>query len=251
MDEPAADALAGRVVIVTGASRGIGLATAHALSARGARVAMLARGKQELEEAAATLAGDALPVVADVSDPLAVTAAFAQVVAHFGALHALVNNAAVGRIDRVEDARDEDLVAQVGINLLGPIYCSRAAIPHLREAGGGDIINLSSDSVERPFPFLSVYAATKGGLETFTLGLRGEVAEDGIRVTLLRSGPSLTSFARDWQSEAAGRAFEAWQAGGYIHAGGVVTPEVIGAGVVQILTLPVEASVFTLDIRPR
>ena len=139
----------------------------------------------------------------------------------------------------------------MGINLLGPIYCSRAAIPHLREAGGGDIINLSSDSVERPFPFLSVYAATKGGLETFTLGLRTEVAEDGIRVTLLRSGPSVTSFARDWQPETAARAFEAWQAGGYIHAGGVVTPEVIGAGVVQVLTLPVEASVFTLDIRPR
>ena len=61
----------------------------------------------------------------------------------------------------------------------------------------------------------------------------------------------MISFARDWQSEAAGRAFEAWQAGGYIQEGGVVTPELIGAGVVQVLSLPAEASIFTLDIRPR
>ena len=243
--------LAGRVVVVTGASRGIGLATSHALIERGARVALLARGVEELAEAARALGPDALPVAADVSDARSVAEAFAKLVAHFGAVHALVNNAAVGCVGRIEDTRDEDLAVQLGVNLLGPILCARAAIPHLRAAGGGDIVNLSSDSVERPFPFLGVYAATKGGVETLTLALRSELAADGIRVTLLRSGPALTSFARDWAPEAARRVLEAWQAGGYIDPARVVAPDVIGRAVVQVLTQPAEASIHVLDLRPR
>jgi meso-butanediol dehydrogenase/(S,S)-butanediol dehydrogenase/diacetyl reductase len=245
--------LRGRVVVVTGASRGIGLATSQALIECNARVALLARGAEELADAASALASrsEALPVAVDVSDPESVREAFGQLARHFGAVHALVNNAAVGCIDRIEDASDDDLAAQVGINLLGPILCARAAIPHLRAAGGGDIVNLSSDSVERPFPFLGVYAATKGGVETLTLALRSELAADGIRVALLRSGPALTSFARDWHPEAAGRALAAWQAGGYMDPARVVAPDVVGRAVVQLLTQPPEASVHTLDLRPR
>ena len=241
--------LRGRVIGVTGASRGIGLAIASALLERGARVALLARGEEELRAAAAGLGEGALPVVADVRDPVAVAQGFERVVEHFGALDGLVNNAAVGRIHRIEDASDEDLRAQVEINLLGPIFCCRTAIPHLRASGRGHIINVSSDSVERPFPFLGVYSATKAGLETFTRALRDELVGSGVRVTLLRLGPALTSFARDW-GEGAGDAIAAWQAGGYMDPTRVVRPEVVAEAAVQVLTLPVEASVHTLDVRP-
>jgi len=242
--------LAGKVAIVTGASRGIGLAAARALAARGMRVAMLARDGAVLRESAAALGDAALPVVADVSDPTSVQGAFSAVHDRFGRLDVLVNNAGMAALARVEDVGDAELRAQVGTNLLGLVYCTRAAIPRLREAGGGDIVNVSSTSVGDPYPFLSIYTATKAAVETLSVALRRETRADGTRVIVLRCGPAWTAFGEKWDPDATQRALQSWATGGYAGLSGAMDPAVVGEAIAHAVALPAQASVELLEIGP-
>ena len=246
-----ADDFSTRVVLVTGASRGIGLEIAKAFHARGARVALAARGAEKLAEATASLGDRALGIEMDVSDKASVDRGVAEVVERFGAIHVLVNNAAVGRLSKIVEVSDRDLEDQVAINFLGPVYCVRAVVPHMRAAGGGDVLNVSSDSVLRPFPYLGIYGASKAALETLTVALRQELAPENIRVALLRSGPSLTGFASEWSPEDAGPAFEEWTAGDYLDPQSVMHPETVAEAAVFLVAQAREASVYTLDVRPR
>lgn len=243
--------LEGRVVLITGASRGIGLAMAKAFHSRGAKVALSARGREGLEAAADALGERAFPVEIDVARASSVTEGVERTVGHFGKLDVLVNNAAVGRLSRIADIEEEDLLAQVEINFLGAVHCIRSVVPHMRKTGGGDIVNVSSDSVERPFPYLGVYGATKAALEKLSEGLRAELAPEDIRVSLLRSGPSLTSFASQWSPDVAAAAFEEWSAGDFLDPASVMHPEAIADAAVFMVTRPREASVYTFDVRPR
>lgn len=242
--------LSGRRAVVTGASRGIGLATARALVARGARVALLARGGKRLEQAAADLGEAATAIRADVSDPDSVRAAFTQVRAKLGGLDILVNNAGMAGLHTVEAASDKELRAQIDTNLLGVVYCARAAIPMLREAGGGDIVNVSSSAVADPYPYLSIYAATKAAVEMFSVALRREVAADGTRVTVFRSGPAWTAFNESWDAETAAKAYQAWEEGGYPGWGGSMDPDVVGGAIAQIVALPKQASTEFFELHP-
>ncbi len=101
-----------------------------------------------------------------------------------------MNNAGAIGMSLLKDADDAHVQSIVAANLLGPMWCSRAAIPLLDAAGGGDIVNISSRAVELARPYLSVYAATKGGLETFTRTLAAELRPEGIRVSAIRVGPT-------------------------------------------------------------
>jgi NAD(P)-dependent dehydrogenase (short-subunit alcohol dehydrogenase family) len=222
---------------------------ARALASEGARVALLARDARALEGAAREIGGHALALPADVGDPAAVRDAFARLERAFAGLDLLVNNAGLGRPARIEDADDADLRAQLDTNLLGAIHCCRAAIPLLRRAGGGQIVNVSSDAALAPWPLLAVYAATKAGLELFTRALRSELAPDGIRVALLRAGPSLTTFASGWAPEAASAAFAAWSAAGLLPAA-PLAPERLAEALLFAVTRPAGAGVLEVDVRP-
>ncbi|HEY7106078.1 MAG TPA: SDR family oxidoreductase [Acidimicrobiia bacterium] len=199
----------GKVAVVTGASKGIGTSIARVLDAAGMSLALLARSEGQLVELAGELGENCLPVRCDVGDPESVRAAFAAVGSRFGRVDALVNNAGVIAMSLLAEADDPFVTTQVAANLLGPIFCSRAAIPLLVEAGGGDIVNISSRSVDLARPYLSVYAATKGGLETFSRTLAAELRPQGIRVSAIRVGPTasegpaaadagMSSVTRDW-----------------------------------------------------
>jgi meso-butanediol dehydrogenase/(S,S)-butanediol dehydrogenase/diacetyl reductase len=241
--------LAGKVAAVTGASRGIGLATAKVLSERGARVALIARTRSRLDAAVAAVGNAAFGVVADVSDPDSVRAAFAEIAGEAGRLDLLVNNAAIARLHRVEDASDEDLTATVGTNFLGVLYCTRAAIPLLRDTSGV-VVNISSEGVRRPFPMLSVYLATKGAVELLSAALSEELRADGIRVTLLRSGGSTAGFAQDWEPEAGRRALELWREQGLLDFVGLpMAPEAIAESIVHAATRPPGLGVDFLEVR--
>ncbi len=242
--------LAGKVAVVTGASRGIGLSIARALAAREVRLALLARDVERLRDVVREAGDGALPLAADISDPHAVRAAFERVHAHFGRLDILVNNAGVARPHRVEDATDAELQSQVATNFLGMVYCTRAAVPLLRQAGGGDIVNISSDSVKDPFPYLSIYAATKAAVEMFSVALRREVQKDGTRVILLRCGPTWTMFHAGWDPAVAQQAFQTWADEGYVGRGGCLDPDVVGETVAQAVAYPAQVCPEILEIGP-
>ena len=178
----------GKVAVVSGASSGSGVGITRRFVQEGATVVMLARARQRLEEVAAEFGPSAVPIATDVGDPGSVRHAFDEVAERFGKLNVLVNHAAVYRPCAVELLDDEDITRQMATNFFGPVYASRAAVPLLRAAGGGDIVNTSSESTLHPFPMLSMYVASKAALEAFGKVLAQEVRDDDIRVTTVVQG---------------------------------------------------------------
>ena len=242
--------LAGRVGIVTGASRGMGRHFVAALVEAGAIVGCLARPSDELE-ALQTEYGERVVILpCDITDPTVVTAHVTAVVDRFGALNFLVNNAAIFHPFRLENATDSQVEQHVAINLLGPAWCMRAAIPHLRQSKG-HLVSISSESVRMPYPFLSLYAATKAGLETLTAAMREELREDGIRVTTLRSGAVAGGTgARDWDPAARDAFFATITLTGHgAFAGTPADPASMAQALVEILALPADINVDLVEIR--
>jgi NAD(P)-dependent dehydrogenase (short-subunit alcohol dehydrogenase family) len=177
-----------KVAIVTGGGQGLGRGIALALSEAGYRVAVLGRTLAKLEATAQLCAGECLPLACDLTDPDQVRAAFAAVSAHFGRLDVLVNNAASYAAFDLTEARDEQIVDVVTQSLIAPIFCARQAVIAMRKCGGGDVVNISTQSVLTPQPTMIVYAAAKGGLDVFAQGLRNEFRGDNIRVLTVQIG---------------------------------------------------------------
>ncbi|BBZ26289.1 oxidoreductase [Mycolicibacterium madagascariense] len=191
------EALSGTVAVVTGASSGIGAATAVTLAARGATVALLARRVDRLEHVAATVTangGRALAVPADVADADSVRAAIDRIVAELGRLDILVNNAGLMRMGRAVEAPLSDWEALVSVNVLGTLYATRAALPHLITAasdsarGVADVVTVSSTAGRVARPGTAVYSLTKFGINAFTEGLRQEVLGSRVRVGIVAPG---------------------------------------------------------------
>lgn len=182
------------IMLITGASRGIGAATARVAAARGYVVGVnYARDRAAAEALCAAIAasgGRALPLAADVADEAAVAAMFDTLDGLGLPFVALVNNAGVvGQVGPFTDYTPERLRRTFEVNVLGSFLCAQAAVPRLRAAGGGAIVNLSSAAarIGSPNEFID-YAASKGAIDTFTLGLAKELAADGIRVNAVRPG---------------------------------------------------------------
>jgi meso-butanediol dehydrogenase/(S,S)-butanediol dehydrogenase/diacetyl reductase len=242
------ESLDGRVYAITGGSRGMGLRFARALSAEGAKVALLARPSAELEAAARELP-DALAVPCDVGDSAEVKAAFAAIGRRYGQLNGLINNAAACLLHKIEESTDLEIKTEIDANLAGPIYCIREAVPLLRASGGGDIVNVSSETVRLPYPYLALYGATKAALENLSQSLRLELRPDGIRVTVLRSGQvSGSSLGSTWSPERAQAFMAEIQALGQAPVA-PVAPETMAAMLVQMLRLPREANLDLVELR--
>jgi meso-butanediol dehydrogenase / (S,S)-butanediol dehydrogenase / diacetyl reductase len=240
----------GKRGIVTGASRGMGRHFVAALVARGARIACLARASAELYSLTAEFGDAVVPVACDVADPANVTAAVCAAAAALGGLDFLVNNAAIFHPFRLEDARDDQIAQHLAVNVAGPAYCMRAAIPHLR-ASKGQIVSVSSESVRMPFPYLSIYAATKAALETLSAAMRDELREDGIRVTILRSGSVAGGTgSKDWDP-AITQAFFATitRTGHAAFTGTAASPDSMADALVSVLALPPDINVDLIEVR--
>ena len=189
--------IAGKVVAITGASSGIGEATATLLAARGAKVLLGARRADRLDELAhriASTGGEAVPVQVDVRRRADLTALVASARQKFGKLDVLVNNAGVMPISPLDALRVEDWEAMVDINIKGVLYGIAAALPVFREQGFGHVINTASTAAFRVVPNQSVYAGTKMAVRAISEGLRQE-AGDNLRVTIISPGITSTDFA--------------------------------------------------------
>jgi 3-oxoacyl-[acyl-carrier protein] reductase len=200
----------GKAAVVTGGSRGIGLAIARALLERGARVAITATSDATLQAGAAELekvsaAGAVLPIRADVRRLEQVEQAIETAARHFGGLDVLVNNAGIGVFRPVADMTDDEWHRVIDTNLTGVFYCCRAVLPHLRSRGGGWIINISSLAGTNAFPEAAAYCASKAALNAFSEALMQEVRHDGVRVAYVMPGSVRTDFmhstagADDWK----------------------------------------------------
>ncbi|MDR7401291.1 MAG: SDR family NAD(P)-dependent oxidoreductase [Armatimonadota bacterium] len=172
--------MSGRVVLVTGASSGIGAATARAFGARGDRVVLVAQREDRLREVAAALP-DALVVPADLTDPEVPARVVEASASRYGRLDVLVNNAGIGRYNWVDELDPQDVRDEVATNLVAPILMIRAAVPVMRRTGGV-VINVSSVAGLLAVPTTSVYNATKFGLRGLTEALRRELGPQGIAV---------------------------------------------------------------------
>jgi meso-butanediol dehydrogenase/(S,S)-butanediol dehydrogenase/diacetyl reductase len=244
--------LTGKVAVVTGASRGLGKRICEALAKEGVRVAMLSRNAETLDLAAADIGPLATAFPADISDPAAVASRYTEIVRRFGGVDILVNNAALGHLQSIEESDDRLLQEEIATNLLGPIYCMRSAIPLMRDRGGGDIINITSESTRTPYPFLTVYAATKSAVETLSAGLRAELRGENIRVSVVRSGRLAESgFNRDWPEARRSRYRQIVQQQGYYAASGEpISPQITAQAIIEVLRLPRVANMDLLELRP-
>jgi len=193
----------GKVVAITGASRGIGAAAARVFAAAGAKVALLARSEAEMAALAVDIGADrALALACDVADAGAVSAAVAQIVAHWGQLDVLVNNAGmIEPIARIEDA-DPALWAQaVQVNLAGVFNGIRATLPVMKSAGTGTIITISSGAAHRPLEGWSAYCASKAGAAMLTRALH---LEEGQWLRVMGLSPGTVATGMQVQIKASG-----------------------------------------------
>jgi clavulanate-9-aldehyde reducatase len=183
--------LSGRVVAVTGASSGIGEATALACAQAGAAVSLAARRTDRIEELAKRIeegGGRALATTADVGEEDQAIAFVERTAAELGRLDVLVNNAGVMLLGPVAGAPTEEWRRMVHVNVFGVLYCTHAALPLMKEQGSGHIVTVSSVAGRFARPGSAVYNLTKFGVGAFSEALRQEVALEGIRVTLIEPG---------------------------------------------------------------
>lgn len=242
--------LDGKVAVVTGASKGMGRHFVAALVAAGAKVACLARPSDEFDTLAADFGDAVLPLACDVASSEAVDAAVARAVAHFGRIDVVVANAAIFHPFAFEAGSDAMIRNHVDINILGVAWLVRAAIPHLRETRG-QVIAISSESVNMPFPMLALYAATKAAVETLCHGLRDELRSENIRFTILRSGSVKGgSGGKGWSQETVAAFYKKIVETGHASMTGEgATPESMAQALLSVIGLPADIGVDLIEVR--
>ena len=188
--------LSGATVAVTGATKGIGRAVAEAFAADGARVAVLARGRESLDQTVDALraAGspDAVGIATDVTKTASVDAAFAEVRQRWGSLNALVNTVGPGG-GTLEQLSDEQWIQTLQLGTLSAVRCVRAALPLLRAAGWARIVNVSAHSIQRQNPMIIAYTASKAAVASVSKNLAKSLAPEGILVNTVSPGTFVTA----------------------------------------------------------
>lgn len=225
--------------VVTGGTRGIGLAIAHALLDRGASVLICSRAEDEVARSVATLesryGARIRGTPCDVSIHTDVQSLFRRARELFGGVEILINNAGIGSHNSVEQTTTDEWGATIGTNLSGVFYCCREAIP-LMKGRGGYIINVGSLAGKNPIPGMAAYCASKFGLLGFSEALMQEVRYDHIRVSCVMPGSVNTSFGRNSERDPA----TTWK----------LLPEDVATVVVSLLEMDARALPSRIEIRP-
>jgi 3-oxoacyl-[acyl-carrier protein] reductase len=235
--------LAGKVAVVTGGSRGIGWAIAHALAGAGARVAVGARTAEDVARAAERLndsfgSGRAIGVTCDVRSQHDCEQLVEQAAVAFGGIDILINNAGVGVFAPVADMEPDDWRLVIETNLNSLFYCTHAALPHLMSRGSSWIINIGSLAGKNAFPRGAAYNASKFGLIGFSEALMQEVRHDGVRVSYIMPGSVATEFSHPAGSGSGSG--EEWK----------VQAEDVAQIVMDLLAMPERTLPSRVEVRP-
>jgi NADP-dependent 3-hydroxy acid dehydrogenase YdfG len=225
--------LDGKVALVTGASSGIGAATARGLHDAGASVGLLSRRGSDLD------LERGLGLVCDIRDRQAVAAATAELVERHGRLDIVIANAGVGSYGPFLELDAEQVEAMIDVNLKGTLYTAAATLPHLIESGAGDFVSIASVAGLRAFPGESVYNASKFGQLGFTRSLDHELREKGVRATCICPGGVNTEFAIGTGREAGDPALEE-----------MLSAEEVAEVVLFTVTRPRGMRILTTSFRP-
>lgn len=187
-----------RICVVTGASRGIGRATAERLSAEGARVLLIARTERDVAEAAAACGRRAEWIACDVTDPQADAEIVAEAVEQMGGIDVLVNNAGTSYPRSIDELADEDWLAQYALHVLAPMRLMRAAAPQMAARGGGRIVNVASSAGKRPSLMNPAYSVTKAAQLSLSRVFADLYAQQGVLVNAVTPGATATEL---WMAE--------------------------------------------------
>jgi len=227
--------MAPRTALVTGASRGIGLAVARGLAEHGLRVVMLARDADALSVAAHPIGAAALPMPCDVADPRALEDIVERTRAEFGgAPDVLVNSAGTFTLATVDTADPQDFVEAIDVNLIAPFRLVRAFLPAMRERMRGHIVSIGSIADHVAFPENGAYASSKFGLRGLHEVLRAELVNSGVRVTLISPGAVNTALWDDVNPD---------QRPGFVPRAAMLTPDAVAAAVVFAVTQPPDVNI--------
>lgn len=240
--------LEGKVALVTGASSGIGEATALCLAEAGATVALSARRAERLAGLVAQiegLGGKALAIPGDMSKEADARAAVAETVKAFGRIDVLVNSAGVMQAGGIINADTELFRQVIDINYLGTVYTCAEAVPHMLEQGGGDIITISSLAGRKGGPMTSAYSSSKHAVNFFTDGIRQELGDKNIRCCTLMPGATETEVGDSIKDPNWRTAIQK-----HVTKEGAVKPRDIGEAIVFILAMPRRTNISEISIRP-
>ncbi|TNE30908.1 MAG: SDR family oxidoreductase [Bacteroidetes bacterium] len=224
----------GKVALITGGSKGIGLGIAHALHQQGVKIALTSRSKDAAESAAKSVASDALGLEADVRNRASMDAAVAATVSAFGRIDYVIANAGLGHFASIEDLTEEQWHDTIDTNLTGVFYTIKASLEELKKSKGY-IITISSLAGTNFFPTASAYNASKFGLTGFTQAVMLDLRDHGINVSTIMPGSVATHFNNHEPSDA-----DAWK----------IQPEDIGEIVVDLFKMNPRTLPSKIEVRP-
>jgi NADP-dependent 3-hydroxy acid dehydrogenase YdfG len=243
------EALEGRIAAITGASSGIGEATALELARAGAAVAVGARRRDRLDSLVERIesgGGRAVAIEVDVADEGQARSFVQSAHAQLGGLDILVNNAGVMLLGPVDGASPGDWRRMVDVNVYGVLWCTHAALPLMREAGGGDVVNLSSVAGRRATAGAAVYNLTKFGITGFSEALRQEALHYGIRITVVEPGMVETELQGHNRNPAVRRSLERNRE----QIGDPLASEDVAREILHIVTQPPHVCLNEVVVRP-
>ena len=243
-----------RTAVVTGASSGIGAATALELGRRGYRLALGARRVPRVEDVAKQVeaaGGFAIAHALDVTRLDSVDAFCAAAETALGPIDVLINNAGENRAGLIHEVSPEHLRSDVEVNLLGAIWMTRRLLPGMLARRRGDVVFIGSDSARRPRPYQGAYAAAKHGLEAFAQVLEMETEGTGVRSILIRVGPTGSEYGNQMPKDQIVRILESWKYWGVFRHMHWMPGESVARAIARVIEIPVEESYPTIvEVQP-